>query len=71
MESTNRHPIRGALYGFLIGLGAALFLIGRAVIALGTITPIVVIVIGVVLGILWGSFAPAKGAKEPTPVAET
>ena len=62
-----RHPIRGALFGLLLGIGTAALLIMYAVIALGTLTPIVVIVLGVVVGVLWGMFGPAKGSREPPP----
>lgn len=59
----SRHPIRGALFGLLIGLGAALILIGEQVIALGTVTSIFVVVAGIALGLLWSVFGPAKGPK--------
>lgn len=62
-----RHPIRGAIWGAVAGLGAALFLIGRAVIAFGTLAPIVVIVVFAVLGVLWGSFGPARSPKGEPP----
>lgn len=64
-----RHPVRGALWGAVAGIGAALFLIGRAVIAFGTLAPIVVIVVFAVLGVLWGSFGPARSPKGEPPYA--
>ena len=68
MEPTaTRHPIRGGLYGLVMGLGLALILIGRSVIALGTLTPIIVVLLGVVAGVVWGSFGPAKGPTGPVP----
>ncbi len=65
-----RHPIRGTLYGLVAGLGVALILIDRAVIALGTLTPIVIVVIGGVLGLVWAWFGPARDAGPPPEVAE-
>ncbi len=50
-----------------MGIGLALALIGFAVIAAGTLTPYVVAACGVVVGVLWGFFAPAKGPKGPAP----
>lgn len=69
-----RRPIRGFIWGLVFGLGLALLLIGRAVIALGTNAPYVVIIIGAILGLVWAYVAPAKGPKTPPtstePVAE-
>ncbi len=65
-----RHPIRGTLYGLVAGLGVALILIDRAVIALGTLTPIVIVLIGGVLGLVWAWFGPARDAGPPPEVAE-
>ena len=66
-----RHPIRGALWGLMMGIGVALILINFAVIAFGTIVPWIVIGVFVVLGVLWGLFAPAKKPKgEPPPPTE-
>ncbi len=60
-----RRPIRGALYGLVAGLGVALILIDRAIIALGTLTPIVCILVGGVLGLAWAWFGPARDAGPP------
>ena len=62
-----RHPIRGAIFGLLLGIGTAALLIMYAVIALGTLTPIFVIVAGIVVGILWGMFGPVKTTRELPP----
>ncbi|MCP3909693.1 MAG: hypothetical protein GY713_01950 [Actinomycetia bacterium] len=57
-----RHPIRGALWGLVGGIGMAMVLISRAVIALGTLTPLVVIALVMVLGVAWAYVAPPKKA---------
>jgi len=59
-----RHPIRGALYGLLLGLGIALWLMLTGVIDLLDLVPsVIVVVAGVVVGIAWSMFAPAKKPK--------
>jgi uncharacterized membrane protein SpoIIM required for sporulation len=49
-------PIRGFFAGLMLGLGVAILLIVFAVIALGTLTPYIIVVVGVVLGTLLGMF---------------
>ncbi len=56
-----RYPVRGALWGLVGGIGAAMVLISRAVIALGTLAPVVVVVAFIVLGVAWAYLAPPKG----------
>ena len=63
MESTRRHPVRGAVFGFVIGIGLALIGIGQGIVALGTIGPALLVLLGVVLGVVWGLFAPARGSR--------
>ncbi|MEO1065451.1 MAG: hypothetical protein AAFZ07_28885 [Actinomycetota bacterium] len=64
-----RRPIRGVIYGLLVGLGVALILIDRAVIALGTLTPIVCVLVGGVLGFAWAWFGPARDPGPPPPTS--
>lgn len=61
--TTKKHPIRGFLYGIFFGLGLALIAIGQGWAALGTKPPIVILVIGIVIGTLWSMYGPAKGPK--------
>jgi hypothetical protein len=57
--TVKRHPVRGALAGFLLGLGATLMIILYDVPVPGDL-----VLIGcVVLGLLIGLFAPARGAR--------
>ena len=76
MSTTNgtrtvRHPIRGAFAGLAFGIGVAFLLISFAVIALGTLTPFVVVIVGVVLGLVLSLAVPPLGKApvvEPAPV---
>jgi hypothetical protein len=61
-----RHPVRGALWGLLFGLGATLLLVGRAIIALGTITPVLVVLVATGLGTAFGWFTPPRRVSTPT-----
>jgi hypothetical protein len=65
--SVKRHPIRGVLYGLLMGVGVALILGGRAIVAFGSTKMIIVVVVFAVAGGLWGAFAPAKKPKTDKP----
>ena len=62
-----RHPIRGGFYGLLLGLSVAIYLILFAVTPFRISTVVTVVVIGVVVGALWGGFAPAKKGDGPNP----
>ncbi|HUP75782.1 MAG TPA: hypothetical protein VM282_22295 [Acidimicrobiales bacterium] len=61
------HPIRGAVYGLLFGLGLALVLMVFKVLALSVPIMIVLGLVFSVLGGVWGRFAPPRGAKTPPP----
>jgi hypothetical protein len=56
-----RHPIRGAIAGLLLGLGIAGLLMSLSVIALGTLTPLVVIVCCIVFGVVFAYVVPPLG----------
>jgi hypothetical protein len=62
-----RRPIRGALWGLLLGVGVTALLIMYSVIAVGTLTPWVVLLVFIVLGVLWGLFGPAKRTRDLPP----
>jgi hypothetical protein len=67
--STSRrkiHPIRGLFAGLLFGLGLSVILVSYSVIAFGTNAPLIIVLVCVVLGALWGSFGPARGGTEST-----
>jgi hypothetical protein len=65
--TVNYHPIRGAVYGFFFGLGLALLLMVFKVLALSVPLILVLGVVFMVLGGLWGRFAPPRGAPDPAP----
>lgn len=56
-----RRPILGFFSGLLLGLAVAVLLFSYAKIALGTLTPYVIIGVGALLGLLWSIFGPARG----------
>ena len=59
-ESRKRHPIRGFVGGLFVGLGIALLLVLYGKIAFGTLTPYVIILAGVALGVVWAFVAPVR-----------
>ena len=67
-ESTvKRHPIRGVLWGVLMGIGLAVTAIGMKRAAVGTNAPFVFFAIGLVISVAWSLFGPAKAPKGPAP----
>ena len=66
-----RHPIRGAIWGLLLGLGLGLLLMVLYVLQASIPTLIIGGVVFAVLGGLWGAFAPPKKAPPPPGAAAT
>lgn len=66
-----RHPIRGFVFGTFVGLSVAIYLVLFSVTPFRIATLVAVVVIGGLLGALWGSVAPAKKltAVPPTTAA--
>ena len=68
-----RHPVRGALWGLVLGLGVFVYLtFVWPVIGLDDVTAVAIkggAVVGSVMlaAILWGLFGPAKKPKGPVP----
>ena len=80
--TVKRHPIRAALWGFILGLGVVIYLtLVFPVIALERVNSVatqavIVIVIVMIVSIVWGLYGPAKKPKgspsmssEPEPPA--
>ncbi len=63
------HPIRGILWGIMLGLGLTVVLIVTKVISLELSQMIIVLVVGIAAGVLWSLFGPARAPKGPAPVA--
>ena len=70
--TTKRRPVRGLIWGVILGLGLALIAIGQGMAALGTWPPFLLVVAGIVLGVLWSTLGPAKSAAPAatTPAAD-
>lgn len=66
METTKRRPVRGIIWGVILGLGLALISIGQGWAALGTWPPVLILLAGIVVGFLWSTFGPAKSTRQPT-----
>jgi hypothetical protein len=71
MNAGKRHPIRGFFAGLLLGLSVAQMLIAFRVVALGTVTPIIVVVVLTIFGVLWALYGPARARKGSTPAKST
>ena len=56
----DRHPFRGLFAGLLMGLGAALLSISFGLILAGALTPVVMIVAFLVIGLLVALFGPSR-----------
>lgn len=56
-----RHPFRGLFAGLLLGIAAAILAITFGVVPLGMFTPWAVLVAGLLVGLLVGQAAPARG----------
>ncbi|MEM9466026.1 MAG: hypothetical protein AAGA90_11670 [Actinomycetota bacterium] len=67
--ATKRKPIRGFLYGVVLGLGLMMIVVGQGIAALGTWPPFLVLLAGIVIGTLWSTYGPAKAPKGPPPIA--
>ena len=60
------HPIRGGLYGLLLGIGVAIYLIIFRIVSLGIVVPLIAIVVCIALGAAWGRFGPPTGPERPS-----
>lgn len=52
------HPVRGAMYGLLLGLGVAIYLVIFKIITIQLVIPIIAVVVCIALGAAWGRFTP-------------
>jgi hypothetical protein len=70
IQRKKRHPIMGLFFGLLLGLGLGLLAIIYGIYFAGPLTPWILVLVGVVLGLLmsfvpklWGRKAPPAGAR--------
>jgi len=74
-QAIKRHPVRGGLFGLMLGISAAYFLYFQfAVFGFDTVGAVatrfvIIILVGVIVGVIWAYVAPPKAAKEPAPAA--
>jgi uncharacterized membrane protein SpoIIM required for sporulation len=60
MADRKRHPIRGFFGGLIFGLGVSILLITTAVLLFGKLTPLIVLVAGIALGLVVGIVGPTR-----------
>jgi len=58
------HPVRGVLWGLMMGLGLSIVLVLTKVIPFALAPMLIVLVLGTVIGTVWSIFGPAKHAKD-------
>ena len=61
------HPIRGVLWGLIMGLGATVVAIVLRVIPLDTVWVVLVMAVAVLLGVLWSILGPPTQPKGDPP----
>ena len=58
------HPVRGILWGLMMGFGLSIVLVLTKVIPLDLVPMLIVLILGTVVGTIWSLFGPAKHAKD-------
>ena len=66
IQRKKRHPIMGLFFGLLLGLGLGLMAIIYAIYFAGPLTPWILVVLGIVIGLLM-SFVPRLWGRNPPP----
>jgi hypothetical protein len=64
-----RHPFRGLFFGLLLGLGLGLMAIIYGIYILGPLTPWIIVILGLVLGLLLAFLPRPWGRRQPPVVA--
>jgi sulfite exporter TauE/SafE len=67
----HRHPVRGALWGLVFGVGGTLLLMVFSIVPLSIPNLIISTAIFVVVSVAWSVFAPPKKPSGPPPAAQT
>ncbi|MEO1055802.1 MAG: hypothetical protein AAFY28_02690 [Actinomycetota bacterium] len=69
-EAVDYHLVRGALWGLLLGVGVAVYLVLFAVVAFGDWLILGgAVLAGVIVGLVWARLAPPKRGDGPPPTA--
>jgi hypothetical protein len=58
------HPVRGILWGLMMGLGLSIVLVLTKVIPFALVPMLIVLVLGTAVGALWSIFGPARQPKD-------
>jgi hypothetical protein len=65
------HPVRGILWGLMMGVGLSIVLVLTKVIPLALAPLLIVLLLGTAAGTLWSIFGPAKRPKDAPVAPET
>jgi hypothetical protein len=66
IQRKKRHPIMGLFFGLLLGLGLGLMAIIYGIYFVGPLTPWLLVILGVVIG-LGMSYVPKLWGRKPPP----
>lgn len=66
-----RHPIRGMLWGVVLGIGLAFVLVFSTIIVFARVPVAITIAIGTLGGLLWSVIGPPRTTKSPPPEPAT
>lgn len=62
--TVERHPVRGAFYGMMLGVSGAIYAVLFSVVPFEWETLAGIVVAGAVVGMLWGGLAPARKNRQ-------
>ena len=66
MNGRRGHPVRGAISGLFFGISLGLTLLVFGVVALDSIVLVVLPIVFLILGVVWGKLAPLGGSSTTT-----
>jgi hypothetical protein len=69
IQRKKRHPIMGLFFGLLLGLGLGLMAIIYGIYFAGPMTPWILVLLGIVIGLLMSFVPKLWGRKAPPAVA--
>jgi drug/metabolite transporter (DMT)-like permease len=67
IQRKKRHPFMGLFFGLLLGLGLGLMAIIYGLYFAGPLTPWILVIVGVVIGLLL-AFVPRPWGRKPPPM---